>query len=178
MAVKDYIQALSDENQIRVEKIGSGNWYWSFLSDEKAKKVDALSRTQEERDRAIEMVESLQAKVDEASADREDDHDDTLMESGNDRKTLTLKHAALTKEMEMLRTELASYSENDPIEVERRKQQITLLKLDAERWTDGIQGMEAWVKKTAGVDKDTFIAMKRNWYGDEFDDEEGCLKEI
>lgn len=39
MVVKDYLQALSGEGLIRVEKIGSGNWYWSFLSDAKQGKV-------------------------------------------------------------------------------------------------------------------------------------------
>jgi hypothetical protein len=33
--VKEYIQTLIEENKLRVDKIGSGNWYWSFGSDEK-----------------------------------------------------------------------------------------------------------------------------------------------
>jgi hypothetical protein len=178
MAVKDYIQALADENAIRIEKIGSGNWYWCFLSDEKLKKETALSKAQEEREKVSEMVNSLQVKVEEAGAAREDEEDDMLMESGNNRKALTAKHALLAKEMEMLGAELASYSENDPVEVEKRKEQIHLHRLDAERWTDQIQSMEAWVKRSAGADKDTFMAMKKNWYKDQFDEEEGSLKEL
>ncbi|KAH9221616.1 meiotic nuclear division protein 1, partial [Leptodontidium sp. 2 PMI_412] len=30
MQVKEYLQSMQDENLIRVEKIGSGNWYWCF----------------------------------------------------------------------------------------------------------------------------------------------------
>jgi hypothetical protein len=178
MAVKDYIQALSDENAVRIEKIGSGNWYWCFMSDERLKKETALSKAQEERDKVSEMVNVLQVKVEEAGAAREDESDDMLMEIGVDRKTLTVKNGALMKEMEALKAELASYSENDPVEVERRKEQVISHKLDADKWTDHIQSMEVWVKRTAGTDRDTFTAMKKSWYGDQFDEEEGGLKEL
>jgi hypothetical protein len=75
MQVKDYLQALSDENKIRVEKIGSGNWYWSFPSDDKKTKVAALEKAQEEFNKANATVTELQAKIDEAGAARGEDED-------------------------------------------------------------------------------------------------------
>jgi len=44
MVVKDMIRELTDENKVKVEKIGSGNWYWSWASDEarERKKTIAL----------------------------------------------------------------------------------------------------------------------------------------
>jgi len=44
MQVKDYLTALVDENKIRVEKIGSGNWYWCFRGDEKRQKEVELEK--------------------------------------------------------------------------------------------------------------------------------------
>jgi hypothetical protein len=82
MQVKDYLQALSDDNKIRVEKIGSGNWYWSFPSDEKKAKEAMLEKAQEESSKAIATLTELQAKVDEAGAAREED-EDMLMETGD-----------------------------------------------------------------------------------------------
>jgi hypothetical protein len=73
MQVKDYLQALSDDNKIRVEKIGSGNWYWSFPSDEKIAKEAALEKAQEDYNKAAAVVADLQSKVDEAGAAREED---------------------------------------------------------------------------------------------------------
>lgn len=67
------MQALSDDNRIRVEKIGSGNWYWSFPSDEKMAKEAAFEKAQEEYNKAATVVADLQAKVDEAGAAREED---------------------------------------------------------------------------------------------------------
>lgn len=81
MQVKDYLQALSDDNKIRVEKIGSGNWYWSFPSDEKKAKEAMLEKAQEEFGKANATLTELQAKVDEAGAAREED-EDMLMETG------------------------------------------------------------------------------------------------
>ncbi|KAF2429937.1 hypothetical protein EJ08DRAFT_697961 [Tothia fuscella] len=175
MQVKEYIQALTDENQIRVEKIGSGNWYWCFMSDEKIKKETALARAQEERDKASAAVEDLQAKVEEAGAAREEG--DEEVEEGMDRKSLTTKNEDLTKEVEGLKVELASYSENDPVEVEKKKERIEEYKMEAEKWTEQIQSMEGWMKKNS-VDKVTLKNMKKNMYGDEYDEEDGGLREL
>jgi hypothetical protein len=87
MHVKDYLQSLADDNKIRVEKIGSGNWYWSFPSDEKKTKEAALEKAQEENNRANATVAELQAKVDEAGAARADD-EDILVETGEQRSIL------------------------------------------------------------------------------------------
>jgi hypothetical protein len=178
MQVKEYIQAVTDDNLIRVEKIGSGNWYWSFLSDEKITEEQALEKALAEKEKAAATVEELQQKVDEAGAEREDNDDDMLMEVGSDRKTMTLKHAELSKELDRLRVELAAYSENDPVEVEKRKGEVDKSKLDVEKFTEQIQEMESWFKKQTGGDKEQFKAMKKNWYGDEFDEEEGGLREL
>lgn len=79
--MKDYLQALQDDNKIRVEKIGSGNWYWSFPSEEKKSKEAALEKAQEEYNKANATVMELQAKVDEAGAARGED-EDMLLETG------------------------------------------------------------------------------------------------
>lgn len=83
MQVKDYLQALSDDNKIRVEKIGSGNWYWSFPADEKKAKDAALEKAQDDYDKANAVMAELQAKVDNAGAARTDsNNNDMLMEPG------------------------------------------------------------------------------------------------
>jgi hypothetical protein len=82
MQVKDYLQALSDESMIRVEKIGSGNWYWSFPADEKKAKDAALEKARGEYNKANVAVAELQAKVDDADAARAED-EEMLMETGD-----------------------------------------------------------------------------------------------
>ena len=81
MAVKDYLQALQDDSLIRSEKIGSGNWYWSFPSDVKKAKKGALAKAQEEYDKASATATELQARVDQAGAVRAED-ESLLAEAG------------------------------------------------------------------------------------------------
>lgn len=178
MLVKDYIQSMADENMIRVEKIGSGNWYWSFLSDEKIKKEQALAKAEAEKGKAQATVEELKQKVEEAAAEREDDEDEMMMEPGGDRVSMMTLHSELGNALDALRTELAGYSDNDPVEVELRKAMIVEEKRRVDVLTDVICSMEGWFKQRMGGDKGQFMAIKQMWYGDEFDEEAGGLREI
>jgi hypothetical protein len=193
MQVKDYLQALSDDNKIRVEKIGSGNWYWSFPADEKKAKDAALEKAQEEYNKANATVIELQAKVDDAGAARAEDEDmlletgeypDTATRSsywlhvGGNRKTLITKHADLTKELEKLRTELAAYSEQDPVEMEKKDAETQQSRLDAEKFTDQVLVMQGWLKQTIGQDAENFTNLLKSIYDDEYDEEEQGLREL
>ncbi|ORY12125.1 meiotic nuclear division protein 1, partial [Clohesyomyces aquaticus] len=177
MAVKDYLQSLSDDNKIRVEKIGSGNWYWSFPSDDKKTKEAALEKAQDEYDKASATVAELQAEVEEAGNAREDD-EDMLLEAGGDRKTLITKNATLTKELESLRMELAAYSEQDPVEMDKKNEETQRFRNDAEKYTDQILSMEGWLKEHVGSDKEQWVNLMKMCYGEEFDEEEGGLREL
>lgn len=177
MQVKDYLQALSDDSKIRVEKIGSGNWYWSFPSDEKKVKEAALDKAQDEHNKAAATANELQAKVDEAGAARGED-EEMLMGTGGDRKTCIKKHADLVKELEALRVDLAAYSEHDPIEMDKKKQEVQTLRAETESYTDKILSMEGWLKEHMGGDREQMDMMMRMCYGEEFDEEEGGLHDL
>ena len=46
MVVKDLIKDLTDESKVKVEKIGSGNWYWCFAGEEMEEKQKVLEQLQ------------------------------------------------------------------------------------------------------------------------------------
>ncbi|KAF2090512.1 meiotic nuclear division protein 1, partial [Saccharata proteae CBS 121410] len=177
MQVKDYLQALSDDSKIRVEKIGSGNWYWSFLSEEKKNKQNVLDKCVEERDKAVAALAELQEKVRVAGEAREED-EDMLLGGGDGRGELMSRHEELVKELKGLREELATYSENDPVEVDRKRRQIMESRARAEVATEQIQSMEGWFKEQMGGDAEQLLGLKRTYYGDQFDEEEGGLREL
>ncbi|KAE8829049.1 hypothetical protein PTNB73_05821 [Pyrenophora teres f. teres] len=176
MQVKDYLQALSDDNKIRVEKIGSGNWYWSFPADEKKAKDTAVEKAQDEYNKASATVSELQAKVDDADAARAEG-EEMLMEAGGDRKTLMTKHSDLAKEVEKLRTELAAYSEQDPVEMEKKTSDTQQARLEAEKFTDQILMMQGWFKQQVGGGED-YLNMLKGLFGHEYDEEEQGLREL
>lgn len=95
-----------------------------------------------------------------------------------DRNSLITKHAGLTKELEQLRQELAAYSEQDPIEVEKKKQEAQNYQAEVDKYTDQILSMECWLKERLSGDADQMMQTKRLLYGDEFDEDEGGLREL
>lgn len=169
MQVKDYLQALSDEGKIRVEKIGSGNWYWSFLSEEKKSRDNVLGKLKEELAKVEGSLGELEEKVRQASEKRG--------EEDEERGKLVSVRLELEGEVGGLRKELEGYKDGDPGEVERRRKEIRGLQAKAEMWTDNIGVLEAYVLNLMGGDRGNLDGMKRELYGDEYVEGEG-LKEL
>jgi DNA repair exonuclease SbcCD ATPase subunit len=173
MQVKDYLQALSDDNKIRVEKIGSGNWYWSFVSEEKRAKENALAKAQEEKTNLEAIVSTLRRQIDEASAAREDDGG-----FGMDRASLTEQFTTASQNVETLKQELARYSQTDPEEIEKKRARIQELKSRAERSTEHIESIEGWMKEQTGGNSEALHGIRVTYYGDQYDAENDCLLEL
>lgn len=166
--MKDYLQALSDEGRIRVEKIGSGNWYWSFASEEKKVREDTMEKLREEKTKVDAALKELEEKVKEASALRGEDPD---------REALVERRLELEHEVGGLRKELEGYKDGDPGEVDRKRKEIGLLRARAEKWTDNIGILEGQMLNSLGGDREKLDLIKREVYGDEYVEDEG-LKEL
>ena len=149
MQVKDYVQALQDENSITVEKIGSGNWYWSFNSDAKKQKENTINNLKFEEGKLTASIAETEKQIEEEMAKRDED-DETPEEGGMDRTALLEAHETLLKEMETLDKELALYSDNDPSEVLHKVEETKKLKQSAFRWTDNIESMESFITNLTG----------------------------
>ena len=169
MQVKDYLQALSDEGKIRVEKIGSGNWYWSFLSEEKRNRESTLGTLKDELAKVEGSLEELEEKVREASEKRGEDDED--------RGGLVSAKLELEGEVESLKKELEGYKDGDPGEVERRRQEIKSLQARAETWTDNIGILETYMLGLLGGNREGLDGLKREIYGEEYVEGEG-LREM
>lgn len=169
MQVKDYLQALTDDGKIRVEKIGSGNWYWSFLSEEKRVRANTLEKLKDEKEKLDSTIFELRARVTEATNRREED--------GNGREELVTKHAKLTGEILLLNEELNGYKDSDPGELVRKREEIELNKEKAYRWTENLELLEGWLTKVTGGDRERVEEIKRLFYGDQYVEGEG-LKEL
>ena len=170
------MQALQDESRIRAEKIGSGNWYWSFVSDDKIALQKALEGAQSAHDKALATDTELRSKIAEGEAQRKED-DEMLDESGDTREELLGSKRLLEGEIEALQCELATYSDNDPAELERKGKEAVEWKAAAEECTDDIYSMEGWLKETTGGGEG-FVGMLRETYGNEFDEEANGLKDL
>jgi hypothetical protein len=101
----------------------------------------------------------------------------TLIVAGGDRKALITKHEELTKEAEKLRTELAAYSEFDPVELDMKLEDTRRSRAAADKFTEHIYCMESWLKEQI-PDRESQIGILKDLYGDEWDEEDGCLREL
>ena len=173
MQVKEYVQALNDEGHIRVEKIGNGNWYWSFLSEEKLARQHTLAQLMEERDKVLKGMEELKGKVEAAGKGRNEDSD--RVEGG--REELLRAYDDEKIELQKLRAELDGYKDGDPEEVVRKKAEIEALKLRVAKWTDNIYCLEHYIRKVTGGNMEAVEGVRRTCYGGEYIEGEG-LKEL
>ena len=175
MQVKEYLQALQDEYLIRVEKIGSGNYYWCFMSDAKKTKENAWNNLQVEESKLASSIAETERLIEEETAKREED--DEMIEDGClARKALLEAHDTLMKEMESLDKELACYSDNDPPDVLCKGEETKRLKDSTIRWTDNVESLESLLINLTG-DRAQVAELMRSACGDEYIVGEG-LKDL
>ena len=67
--MKDYLTALVDEGLLRVEKIGSGNWYWAFRSEETNTKRSILKNCLDEKDKLRSAISEAKRAIREIGAE-------------------------------------------------------------------------------------------------------------
>lgn len=170
MTVKDYLQSLTDENKIHVEKIGSGNWYWSFASEETALRRTELAKLRAEYTSVQANVEELGGKVKVAREEKGEGEDK------DEKEELVKGKEVLGKEVEDLRKELEGYRDADPGEVDRKKREVEGFRMGAERWTDNLYVVESYLGKIMGGDKEGMEGLRRMVYGDEYVEGEGLAE--
>jgi hypothetical protein len=62
--------------------------------------------------------------------------------------------------------------------MDKKKEETRKFKEEAEKYTDHILSMQGWLKDSTGGDKEQMSGIMRQCYGDEFDEEEGGLREL
>lgn len=100
-----------------------------------------------------------------------------LILAGGDRKALVTKHEELAQEVEKLRTELAAYSEFDPVKLDKKREDTRRSRAAADKFTEHIYCMESWLKERVS-DRECQIGILRDLYGDEWDEEDEGLREL
>lgn len=175
MQVKDYINALHDENCIHVEKIGSGNWYWAWANEEKT----GLLQT---RDALVREKAKIDASIQECEANRVSLAAELGVDIGPEeeaeRKDLFLQKATLEAEIATLKAEEQGRLDGSiGGGIGQKEENIRRWKAETEMWTDNIYILEEYLNKLAGGDREIMDSVKRECYGDDFVEDEG-LKEL
>ncbi|KAJ5327390.1 putative coiled-coil protein [Penicillium brevicompactum] len=171
--VKEYIQALTDESQVRVEKIGSGNWYWSFSSDEKREHERQLARMSTEVEKTQKACADAQAELAVETQLRGEEADE------GQRDSLMARKAELQAAVDWVRnTEAQLTGRLNPLSNKDANQVLKELagfRREAFQWTDNIYVLEEYMRKLTG-DRQMVEMILREYYGDEYVD--GGLAEL
>ncbi|KAL5050578.1 hypothetical protein BDW71DRAFT_103367 [Aspergillus fruticulosus] len=173
--VKDYIQELADDGKIRVEKIGSGNWYWCFGGDEVKERETQLAQLRKD-------VERVRASCKRAEADlavRRKQRDKEIGQNGEEEwNELMERKKALEEERNRLLAEWTAISTTGEGKgVGEMKEEIEESRQRAQMWTDNIYVLEEYVRKLTGGDREVMQAVQSECYGDEYVEGEG-LREL
>lgn len=171
IVVKDFVKDLTDEGKLKVEKIGTGNWYWSFGDDEKTLKGLEVSKLKEEVQNTQQAMEDLERKRDEAKKEKDDrgvDEVYTQMEA----RALHLEEevANLRKEKDELERAVSG-------NVEQMRSAIERYKRETEMWTNNIYILEGQFRGKMGIDREAMLALQQECYGTEYIEGEG-LRDI
>lgn len=175
--VKDYITGLLNENKIRMEKVGSNNWYWSFPSDEKRELENVQERLLKELNRLTKTVEQFEEELQKKqAAAKEEEGARDPMDIEEERRGLLERKAELSTEIERLQTQKAAFEDNGVSKIRQQTEEIIKWKQETEVWEDNISIMEKYLYKLAGGDRGLVEAIKRQCYGDDYEDDHDMSK--
>ncbi|RDW81241.1 putative GAJ protein [Aspergillus mulundensis] len=174
--VKEYIQELTDDGKIRVEKIGSGNWYWCFGGDEKKERERQLAQLRKDVERVRASCKRAEAEL----AVRRKERDKELKLGGGEDEwnELMATKKALEEERNRLLAEWTAISTTGEGKgMGQMKEEIEESRQQAQQYTDNIYVLEEYVRKLTGGDREVMQAVQRECYGDEYVEGEG-LREL
>ena len=168
MSVKEHLQALIDEGQVRVEKIGSGNWYWSFPSEEAKGREKTLGGLKKEKESWMGKIRGLGSEISTRKLEIGDDGREE-----KEREGLLADSEKLKNEVARLKGELASYEDGDPKVLKKRRGEVERMRERAELWTENCWILEGYVRDELRVDRDGLEGLRREAYGGEYVEGEG-----
>ncbi|KAG7391009.1 Meiotic nuclear division protein 1 [Phytophthora pseudosyringae] len=141
--VKDVNQALVDDALVDCDKIGSGNYFWSFPSKLSQSRKRKLSELEQRRQTVQDKLDKVKQHVEEQKA----------LRSESDERVQKLRRLDEQKaKVKALRTKAQHLAENDPATLEELERKVRMAKEGSDRWTDNVYTLKSWVVKKRGVE--------------------------
>lgn len=147
LAVKDVLQGLVDDDLVRLEKIGTSNYYWSFPSQKQVNRSNVLEKLCAERESMGKKVEELKARLEAEQKTRAD----------GERRELILRYEDLKKERDELLSALEKYKGCDPVIHQEKLVQASELKTEVNKITDDLFTVQSYVCNRFDVDRREFL---------------------
>lgn len=140
--VKDVNQALVDDALVDCDKIGSGNYFWSFpskLSQSRKRKLAELEQRKQ----------TLQGKLEKVKQNT--DEQKSLRSESEERVQKLQRLEQQRAKVQAMRTKVQHLAENDPAILDELQKKVRVAKEGSDRWTDNVFTLKSWVEKKRGV---------------------------
>jgi len=145
--VKDVLQGLLSDGLVEGDKIGTGQYYWSFPSQAALVQKRAIDKLEADIAGARESQRIAAEAIEAAKTGREDT---------SERRALLEEYEALRSKRARLAEEIKLYADQDP-EILDAIQDDTKIAFDAaNRWTDNIFNIKSWATRKFGMSSTDF----------------------
>ncbi|WVW82062.1 hypothetical protein I302_104067 [Kwoniella bestiolae CBS 10118] len=126
-SVKEVLDDIVSDGFVQMDKIGTGNYFWSLPSAAGATKQALLSKNQKELEALNAKIEEVSGGIEEAEKGREDTPE---------RRKMLSTLSELQETSSSLKNELSAFGAADPIKYEKKSQAVKVCKDAAVQWTD------------------------------------------
>ena len=138
MIVKDILKDLCDNDLISSDKIGSGNFFWCFPSEDFNQR-----RLQEEK--LTNQIQSYQEEI--AQLEKEIQELQKGREDSAERDQLDSEIAVFEQQIAEIHKESSKYEKMNPEALKQTQRQTQIAFDSANRWTDNIYTLSSWAQK-------------------------------
>ena len=157
-SVHEILNSLVDDDLVKMDKIGTTNWYWSFPSEHATKLEQNLNQCDEALKQLAKELKQLDEDIEnEKSKNKENDAES----SAQDRKNAEMALQAAKDENAKVLKELAKLQESNPELQESVAKGVDTMRLAADRWTDNLFLVKSWVDKKMGDKEQTKVFFKQ-----------------
>ena len=157
-SVHEILNSLVDDDLVKMDKIGTTNWYWSFPSDHATKLEQNLNQCDEALKQLAKELKQLDEDIEnEKSKNKENDAES----SAQDRKNAEMALQAAKDENAKVLKELAKLQESNPELQESVAKGVDTMRLAADRWTDNLFLVKSWVDTKMGDKEQTKVFFKQ-----------------
>ncbi|TYZ63038.1 hypothetical protein PybrP1_004032 [[Pythium] brassicae (nom. inval.)] len=139
--IKDVNQALVDDGLVDCDKIGSGNYFWSFPSKLSQARKRKLGELEQRKAAAQDKLAKVRQSIDEQKSKRTE---------SDDRAAKLQRLAELQASVKDLKAKVQHLADNDPEILAQLERSVQVAKIGADRWTDNVFTMRSWVAQKRG----------------------------
>ncbi|KAI9505431.1 Meiotic nuclear division protein 1 [Coemansia spiralis] len=145
--VKDVVQSLVDDNMCYCEKIGTSNYYWSFPSETAVKRQNKMKELDIEITQQNAKKSEYEESIRQAQLGRE---------QTGERTALMEELAELEAQWDSQQAELQQFKECDPVLMAKKREEATIARDSANRWTDNVFILQSWTRDKFNMESADF----------------------